>query len=42
MYVKSAPVYKIEVQIYIGGLTFSIVMMAIIGIYEVVSQGQQL
>ena len=25
-----------------GGLTFSIVMMAIIGIYEVVSEGQKL
>ena len=30
------------IYIYIGGLTFSILMMAIIGIYEVVSEGQQL
>ena len=33
---------KKPIYIYIGGLAFSIVMMAIIGIYEVVSQGQQL
>lgn len=33
---------KKPIYIYIGGLTFSIVMMAIIGIYEVVSEGQQL
>ena len=30
------------IYIYIGGLTFSILMMGIIGIYEVVSEGQQL
>jgi len=28
--------------VYIGGLTFSIVIMAIIGIYEAVSEGYQL
>ena len=28
-------------HIYIGGLTFSIVMMAVVGIYEVVSEGQK-
>lgn len=29
------------IYIYIGGLTFSIAMMAIIGIYEVVIEGQK-
>ena len=33
---------KKPIYIYIGVLTFSIVMMAIIGIYEVVSEGQKL
>lgn len=33
---------KKPIHIYIGGLTFSIVMMAVVGIYEVVSEGQQL
>lgn len=33
---------KKPIYIYIGGLTFSIVMMVIIGIYEVVSEGQKL
>jgi brp/blh family beta-carotene 15,15'-monooxygenase len=33
---------KKPIHIYIGGLTFSIVMMAIIGIYEAVSEEQKL
>jgi len=31
-----------SIRIHSNGLTFSIVMMAIIGIYEVVSEGQKL
>ena len=33
---------KKPIHIYIGGLTFSIVMMAVVGIYEVVSEGQKI
>lgn len=33
---------KKPIHIYIGGLIFSIAMMGIIGIYEVVSEGQKL
>lgn len=33
---------KKPIYIYIGGLTFLIIKMIIIGIYEVVSEGQQL